>query len=528
MTDASDLTEKDSNNSEDEYNLKLINISNLVDYLPIGILIGDYNGKAYYVNQTAVDLLGYESKSELIKLPADSHFDKKSDMDIFLSRARELKLNNDIYKLKRKNGSMFWSSISVDLFIEKEKTLLLSVFKDLTEEKEIQDNLEISENKFRAIFSQAAIGICNLSNDGTLIEANEKFCQILGYSIDELVGLSILDILVQESQKESSGDTLKTIKEIVESELLEERVIHKNNHLLDIYVSSSIIRDSQNKPIMTILTIQDVTEKKKSELIMERLQLEKNLLNIQLLKKQNADSIGTLASGVAHEINNPLNGIINFGQLILDSDTSDDNALNCAAQIIEESQRATRVIKALLDYSRQDIYVKSYFSLKDMVEDAVLRIKDLLKQDQINVSLSFHKNLPKIKCSSQKIQQVILNLLSNSRDSLNIKYPEHDENKTILIEVTEVVPNIKRRVKIKIEDHGNGIDDDIKHRIFNPFFTTKRDEKGTGLGLTTCQEIIERHGGRLYFETEKGKFTKFYIELPSDEEQDDNYSFEGY
>ena len=131
--------------------------------------------------------------------------------------------------------------------------------------------------------------------------------------------------------------------------------------------------------------------------------------------------------------------------------------------------------------------------------------------------ININENLPEIYCNSQQIQQVILNLLINAKDSLNDKFDKgehkYNEDKNLIISCVEIY-NKRPIVRIIIEDNGTGIPKKIQEKIFEPFFSTKPKDKGTGLGLSISYGIISDHGGNLHFETEENKYTKFYIDLP--------------
>jgi len=154
--------------------------------------------------------------------------------------------------------------------------------------------------------------------------------------------------------------------------------------------------------------------------------------------------------------------------------------------------------------------------LKDIVDGTLSLIQTVFKRDQISLEVDVSENLPKIKCRSQQIQQVIMNLVTNARDSLNEKYPDHDENKKIIISSNLFKKERKDWIRITVEDHGTGIDADIKERLFDPFFTTKPRDVGTGLGLSISYGIVKDHHGELSVESEPGRYTKFYMDLPVD------------
>jgi signal transduction histidine kinase len=141
-------------------------------------------------------------------------------------------------------------------------------------------------------------------------------------------------------------------------------------------------------------------------------------------------------------------------------------------------------------------------------------MRSVLAKDQIDVQRDLPQDLPLVKCRSQQIQQVLMNLLTNARDALNERYPKTSDDKIIRIEASAFKNEGLPWVRLTVEDHGSGITPDVADRIFDPFFTTKTRIRGTGLGLSISHSIVKEHRGKLWFETEPGKGTRFHVDLP--------------
>jgi len=234
----------------------------------------------------------------------------------------------------------------------------------------------------------------------------------------------------------------------------------------------------------------------------------------RLEQQQRLESIGTLASGVAHEINNPINGIMNYAQLIMDAANESSDNVDFASEIIHETERISTIVKNLLQFSRNQKQEVSATNVHDIIESTLSLIRTVIRHDQIDLKVHIPDNMPKVLCISQQIQQVIMNLLTNSRDALNDKYKEYAENKILSLSCSVVQKDKTDWIRISIKDNGNGIPERIQEKIFNPFFTTKGRDKGTGLGLSLSYGIVKDHGGQLSFDTEAGVFTQFDLDLP--------------
>jgi signal transduction histidine kinase len=189
-----------------------------------------------------------------------------------------------------------------------------------------------------------------------------------------------------------------------------------------------------------------------------------------------------------------------------------------AGQIICESGRIARIVKNLLSFSRQEQESHSPARMRDVV-DAVLSLTGkILARDQIDVDRDVPEDLPRVRCRSQQIMQVVMNLITNARDALNERWPGHHDGKRLTITARPRDVGGRRFVRTTVEDRGAGIPEAIRDRLFEPFFTTKPRDAGTGLGLAVSYGIVKEHGGELTFESAEGGPTRFHLDLPAVEE----------
>ncbi len=267
--------------------------------------------------------------------------------------------------------------------------------------------------------------------------------------------------------------------------------------------------DKEGNCIRAIGFTQDITERKRAE--EQRLALE-----AQLRQKQKLESIGTLAGGVAHEINNPINGIMNYAQLISDQLDPESPLREFTDEIGQETERVAKIVRNLLAFARHEKESHSPARIVDIVDGTVSLVRTIIRRDQITLEVDVPDDLPKIKCRSQQIQQVLMNLLTNARDALNERYPEHDPDKIMTVTVRPFEKEGRSWLRTTVEDHGAGIPDEIRDRLFDPFFTTKDQSKGTGLGMSISHGIVQDHHGELSVECEAGRYTRFHLDLPVD------------
>lgn len=234
---------------------------------------------------------------------------------------------------------------------------------------------------------------------------------------------------------------------------------------------------------------------------LERLQEMEERLN----QSERLASIGKFAAAIAHEINNPIGNIIGLAKLMR-RDVSDDGLKTDLDTIIRNADRCGRIIKDLLLYSRQSPPEKERVSIKDLVEEAVRSAKNMLDSKKIEIMVQTEEDLPYMNIDPLQVSQVINNLIRNSIQSI-------ESEGRIIVKVSRPRNNY---VGIEVSDTGCGIDEEIKDKIFYPFFTTKKVGEGTGLGLAISHSIIQNHGGDISVQSKKGEGSKFIIRLPID------------
>ncbi len=242
-------------------------------------------------------------------------------------------------------------------------------------------------------------------------------------------------------------------------------------------------------------------------------------LEVQLRQQQRLEAIGTLAAGVAHEINNPVQGILNYAELIDGRADDPETVREFAAEITTESQRVATIVRNLLVFARQE-RDQSFerVEVRELIDATLSLIHAVLRKDHVDLQVDLPLDLPSLSCRPQPIQQILMNLVTNARDALNERYPGFDERKRITISAQTFSPtpgpDPDPWLRISVIDQAGGIPDENRARIFDPFFTTKGRDQGTGLGLSVSHGIAREHGGELRVESEVGVGSRFLLELP--------------
>lgn len=225
-------------------------------------------------------------------------------------------------------------------------------------------------------------------------------------------------------------------------------------------------------------------------------------------------SIGEMAAGMGHEINNPVNGIINCADLLLGQPSADPKTIELAGLIRSEAERIARIVRDLLTFSRQDTALFSAAHFKDIVDSVITLSRKSLEKSHIQLTVDIDERVPKLECRSEQIQQVVMNLVINAIHALDEKYPEPHDNKKLTISAKALTQKGVPFLRMSIIDYGMGIAPAHLERIYDPFFTTKGRNAGTGLGLSVSDGIVKNHKGTISVESEHGEYTAFHVDLP--------------
>ncbi len=248
-------------------------------------------------------------------------------------------------------------------------------------------------------------------------------------------------------------------------------------------------------------------------------------MQAETIRAAHLASIGELAAGVAHEINNPISGIINYAEILSDESETGSRQNDIAERIIKEGGRISNIVRSLLSFARDRGEEKRPVNVKEILTDTLALIESQLRVNGIKLTTEIPEELPDIIANPQQIQQVFLNILNNARYALNQKYSGKHDDKMINITVEESVTPDGRSLNISFYDQGTGISPDIIEKVMIPFFTTKPAGKGTGLGLSISHGIIADHGGKLTVDSIPGEMTRLVIAIPAKENHIGKHSY---
>lgn len=267
------------------------------------------------------------------------------------------------------------------------------------------------------------------------------------------------------------------------------------------------------------LAITPVAKNNGSELtllIARRLTLDE-VRRVDSIRTAQLAAIGELAAGVAHEVNNPINGIINFAQLLLDDCPKESDEAGLLKKIVEEGERIATITYNLLSFARENENDYTFVDLNEVIGDSISLVQHQLKNDCIIVETDLQQPSCLIVGNHLQLMQVVLNMISNSRFALNERYREEDPEKKISFSLKAFSDDEKKGYRLTITDYGTGIPQGILEKLFDPFFTSKPAGQGSGLGLSISYGIIKNHQGELKVDSMLNGYTRMIIEIPAGE-----------
>ncbi|MBO1225103.1 MAG: PAS domain S-box protein [Candidatus Scalindua sediminis] len=351
--------------------------------------------------------------------------------------------------------------------------------------------LKESEEKYRESVNSANDAIFTLDiNTAQIIDSNKKAETLSGYSKAELCNLKIWDIYSVQD-KPRLEKLWKQVKEVGSGTLHDVNYKKKDRSITPTSLSVSVIEYGNRKFIQNIC--RDITERKK--------------LEEQLVRSERLAAIGELAAEVAHEINNPLGGLQNFVKMVAREPANVQQTKEFIELIQEGLNRIEVIVKRLTTFSKPYVLRMSDHDLNDIVKESLIFMEHRIEDENISLQKRFAPNLPKVYVDVDNVSQVIINLLANAFDSM-------PNGGKLLIE-SKLCKDHDSCVQFLISDTGYGIKKDEVDKIFDPFFSTKGNSKGIGLGLAISKRIMEDHGGNIRVASSSGKGTTFAVCFPT-------------
>lgn len=465
------------------------------------VAITDQTGRITYVNRKFCEISKY-SYQELIgsdhRIINSGYHPKDFFRNLWTTIARGEVWRGEI-RNRAKDGTLYWVDTTIVPFLnERGKPYqYVAIRYEITARKNAEERIRQQASLLEK--TQDAIIVCDPAL--RVVFWNRAAVEIYGYSVEEAVGKNLPSLVAEQHD---SGFRLRG-----ESDEWSSEEVHRTaaGQKIDVETRWTRVRNSEGETDYFLLVVTDITEKKRA--------------GEMLLRAQRLESVGTLAGGIAHDLNNILSPIMMAAQM-LRPEINAAGARKWLDIISESARRGAELISQVLLFARGLGGERVAVQLRHIVRD-VLRVIEETFPRSIEIRQQIGRDLPLVLADPTQIQQVLMNLCVNARDAM-------PDGGVMTVTLREVSGNEAKRVSalaengekaganyvaIEVEDTGTGIAPEIRTRIFDPFFTTKEVGKGTGLGLSTTLRIIESHNGFIDVETEPGKGSRFTIYLPA-------------
>jgi PAS domain S-box-containing protein len=476
-----DITEQ----KKAEEQLRLL--SSVTQQVTDSIMITDPKFKIIYMNKAAQDMFGYSFDE--VKGKYLSSFDVNPPSKKSNTAVRDVihqgKVWYETIAKKRKDGRTIICDCRLSPLYDEmgNVTSYIDVQRDVTEQKEVELKLQAQNQLIENILATMLEGVLVVDAEDRVILANESAHQVLHRRNTTIKNKLLKDVIPVES--------LLNLYQRIKRGLKCENTLEFRYRTRDVerIIDCGAVRMDKER---TLLTFTDVSREREEK---ERLYLTDRLA-----------SIGEMAVGLAHELNNPLTGILSLSQLLIDGDIPPESKedLQC---INSEAKRAAGIVKNVLVFTRNNTYENGQSSVNEVVSN-VLRLREYEeKASNINVITSLQDGLPEVQIDQYQLQQVFLNLILNAEAAIK------DAGRPGILSINTA--RAGTYVDVAITDNGCGIKKNVLPRIFDPFFTTKEIGKGTGLGLSICYGIISKRGGKINVSTRVNQGSTFTVRIPA-------------
>jgi two-component system NtrC family sensor kinase len=474
----------------------------LCESIKHGVFISSTEGKFIDCNQAMVDMLGYDNKEQILALDLSRDvYENPEDRGKFRGIAeREGYVKDYEVSFKRKNGEIITILLTSHTIANEQNEVAgyEGLMMDITERKNMEKNLREVNQFLNRLIEASPDGIIVTDPKGDIIMYNKAAEQLLGYDREEIVGRANVKNLYPKGLARKIREMILDEKSGRKGILLPTELYVKNKagEVIDISLSASILYDDKGEEMAAIGMFKDLRE-----MITVKRKLKET--QDQLFQAERLAAMGRLTSQIAHELNNPLYGIMNTLELLKDEIPETSKRRKLLDMSLSEVVRLSVMLKNMLTFSRPEEEARKEIDINAFLEGILMLMEKQLRESDIKLMTAFDETLPAIMVSPGQMRQVFLNIVKNAMEAML-----HGGTLSV---ATKKEDNFLRAT---IQDTGIGMTAEIKEKIFDAFFTTKEQVKGVGLGLSVCYGIIQNHGGTIDVESAPNKGAKFTVLLP--------------
>jgi len=487
--------EKELKESEEKFR-------NLFERVRHGLFISTKEGHFLDCNQAMWGLLGYQDKEEFLKIDIlKDLYVNPEDREIFMKQVENLGFIKDFeVEFKKKNGERITVLLTATAKRDEKGTIIgyegLNI--DITDRKKMEKELKEANDFLMNLIESSVDGIIVTNTKGDILIFNKGAEDLLGYKSEEVVEKMNIRSIYQPGVAKEVMDKLRSPDFGGIGKLTSFPIFHrrKDGELVEGDLSASIIYDEKGNEIASVGIFKDLRE---------RLRIERELQKMReaLLQSEKLAAMGRLTSQIAHELNNPIYGIMNTLELLKTEISPESKRRRILDLSLSEIKRLSEMLRNMLSFSKPEEEKRRPIKIDELIEGILLMMEKQMKESNIQVETSFDPGIAEIMASTNQMRQVMLNIFKNAKEAM-------PKGGTLFVRTSKG----DNKILIHIQDTGIGISEEIRDKIFEAFFTTKQKVKGVGLGLSVCYGIIKDHGGDIKVESKEGKGTTFIISLP--------------
>jgi len=474
----------------------------LFEHIATGVFISSKKGKFLNANQALLDMLGYDSKEEFlnIDLPKDLYVRPEDRRTFQEMMERDGRVIDYEVNFKRKDGSTIPISLTGHARYDHQGKVIgyegLNV--DLSQRKLMEKELKEAHDFMNEIVRSSPNPTMATDLKGNIIIWNRAAAETLGYTADEVIGKMNIDKIYPEDMARKvmqmlRGDEYGAVGRLKAYPMV---YVRRDGEVIEGTLSAATIYDAKGNEIATVGSFVDLRERLEMERALRRTQE-------QLLQSEKLAAMGRLTSQIAHELNNPLYGIMNTLELLKTEVAPQSKRRKILEMALSETVRLSDLLRKMLSFSKPDQEQRQPVDINTVIDEILLLHEKQLRENDIRIAATFADGLGRVNASKDQLRQVFLNMVANARDAM----PDGGT-------LTVTTGSDGENVIIEITDTGMGIKEAHLDKIFDSFFTTKGEVKGVGLGLSVCYGFIKDHGGDIVVKSQEGIGTTFVITLP--------------
>ena len=475
----------------------------LFEHVGCGVFVSTKEGKFLNVNQALLDMLGYKSKEEFfqIDISKDLYLRPEDRRNFQEMIERDGRVIDYEVEFKRKDGKPISVLLTGHVRYDQQGNVLgyEGINVDQSQRKQMERELKEAHDFLNKIIQSSPNAIMATDPTGKIIIWNPAAEEILGYQAKDVLFKMNIENIYPE------GMARKVMKNLRSQEYggvgklnsFPMTYVRQDGEIVEGNLSAAIIYDIKGNELASVGIFVDLKK---------RLEMERRLRQTQeqLLQSEKLAAMGRLTSQIAHEINNPLYGIMNTLELMKTEISPQNKRRKLLDMSLSETIRLAEMLRKMLSFSKPDQEERKPVDINTVLDEILLLTQKQLQENDIRLSVSLADNLHQVNASTNQLRQVFLNMISNAKDAM-------PNGGTLTIKTKEEYDNIL----IEVSDTGVGMKEEEAIKIFDAFFTTKDSVKGVGLGLSVCYGFIKDHAGDIKVKSEFGAGTTFAIHLPA-------------